>query len=81
MFLSIRTIVCIPQLLHFLEVVGAAIFYYYESEFPRKSLRGNFWYVFFKWNRMVTLSRKNPYLFPQKARNDPKKAVGTFFCT
>ncbi len=43
-FLSARTIVYIPQLFHFLEVVEAAMFYYYVSEFPHKILRGNFWY-------------------------------------
>ncbi len=41
--------VCIPQFVHYLEIVEAAMFYYYVSEFLRKLLRGYFWYVFLKY--------------------------------
>ena len=41
--------VYIPQFVHYLEIVEAAMFYYYVSEFLRKLLRGYFWYVFLKY--------------------------------
>ena len=54
--------VYIPQLDHFLEVVEAAMFYYYVSEFLHKILRRYFLYVFLKWNRMVMELKCRTYL-------------------
>ncbi len=47
--------VYIPQFVHFLEAVEVAMSYYYVSDFLRKILRGYFWYVFLKWNRVVSI--------------------------
>ena len=46
MFLSTGTMVHLSHLLHFLEVVEVAKFYYYVSEFLWKIIRGYFWYDF-----------------------------------
>ncbi len=48
MFLSTRTMVYIPQFVYYLEIVEAAMFYYYVSEFLHEILPIYFWYVFLK---------------------------------
>ncbi len=47
-FLSTRTMVYMPQFAHYLEVVEAAMFVNYVSEFLNKIVRGYFWYVSLK---------------------------------
>ena len=77
MFLLTRTIAYIlPQLVHFLEVVEAAMFYYYVSEFLHKIIRGNFLYDIFKWNgNHIVLVRLAVHLLICKIRATPSIGV------
>ena len=63
MFLSTRTMMYSPQLFTFLQVVEAAMFYYYVTEFPHKILRRNSWYEIIKCDRMVQFNARLPYVY------------------